>query len=161
MLSTLLRLWFRVFGPPRVLTSDQEGSVSGDFAGAELERLSIIRRPKGSDPEGRHTGTGLAERHIGMTKLAMLKIKAECDIQGLIVEPADIGYEAAMAQNLVLEYGGVTPAMAVFGRHPRGYSEFEDNATMAITGAADNSIELFKQALRLRQFVVLRSASGS
>ena len=154
VLSCLLRLWFRVFGPCRVLTSDQEGSLSGDHAGAELERLSIIRRLKGSDPAGRHTGTGLAERHIGLTKLAMLKIKAECDIQGLIVESGDIAYEAAMAQNLVLEYGGVTPAMAVFGRHPRGFSEFEDNSTTFITGAADNSVELFEQALRLRSFAV-------
>ena len=101
-----------------MLTSDQEGPLSSDHAGAELERLSIIRRLKGSDPEGRHTGTGLVERHIGLTKLAMLKVRAECDIQGLIVEPGGIAYEAAMAQNLVLEYGGTTPCYGCVWQAP-------------------------------------------
>ena len=43
VLAELLRLWFRVFGPPRVLASDQEGSLSGDHAGAKLERAGITR----------------------------------------------------------------------------------------------------------------------
>ena len=116
LLRALLYLWMRIFGPPRTLVSDQEGGIMSDLAGRELERFSIVRRPKGSE-RGKHTGTGGPERHVQLTKLSMLKIRAECDRQGLQVPEEDMAYEAAMAQNLVLEYGRVTPAMAVMSRH--------------------------------------------
>ena len=105
LLRALLYLWMRIFGPPRTLVSDQEGGIMSDLAGRELERFSIVRRPKGSE-RGKHTGTGGPERHVQLTKLSMLKIRAECDRQGLQVPEEDMAYEAAMAQNLVLEHGG-------------------------------------------------------
>ena len=55
-----------------------------------------------------------------------------------------------MAQNLTLEYGGVTPAMAALGGHPQGYYEFEDTTLTSIMGAAESSTEMFENALRAR-----------
>ena len=91
---------------------------------AEFERLSIERKPKGTTAgpaAAQHTGTGLVERHVGLIKLTMLKLKAELDRQGIVCEPNDIAMESAMAHNSTLNYGGVTPAMAVFGILPRGF----------------------------------------
>ena len=52
------RRWISIFGPPSVCISDQEASISGDDVGVNFERLCILRNPKGSDPQGKHTGTG-------------------------------------------------------------------------------------------------------
>ena len=62
----------------------------------------------------------------------------------------DLGNEAAMAQNLTLEYGGVTPCMAALGMHPRGFYEFEDSTMTSVMGAAESSTDMFESALRAR-----------
>jgi hypothetical protein len=49
----------------------------------------------------------------------MLKLKAELDRQGIICEAADNAMASAMAHNFTLNYGGVTPATAVFEILPR------------------------------------------
>ena len=92
--GAFLRCWMRIFGPPRVLGSDQEGGLSSLESAAELERVSAIRRLKVAEVEGRYIGTGLAEIHVKLSRLAMRKIKAECELAGLTVSDEDIGYEA-------------------------------------------------------------------
>ena len=64
--------WISIFGPMACCVSDQEAAMCSDDVATNFERLSILRRPKGSDPEGKHTGTGGIERHIALTKLTML-----------------------------------------------------------------------------------------
>lgn len=62
----------------------------------------LERKPKGTTAGTagkQHTGTGLIERHVGLLKLTMLKIKAELDRQGIVHEVSEIAMEAAMAQN--------------------------------------------------------------
>ena len=105
---------------------------------------------KGSDEAGKHSGTGLVESHIRLSKLSMLKIKAHVTKAGLFVEDEDIGFEAGMAQNLVLGYSGVSPSMAALGLHPRGYYEFEDSSVTGIGNAAANSSDMFENAVRQR-----------
>lgn len=49
-------------------------------AGAEMDSLNISRKPKGTTTgkEGKkHTGTGLAEKHVDLTKNCMNKIHEE------------------------------------------------------------------------------------
>ena len=65
-------------------------------------------------------------------------------MQYAVVRKEDMAYEAAMAQNLVLEYGGVTPAMAVMSRHPRAFYEFEDETITSMCGVNDSTVELFE-----------------
>ena len=72
-----MRGWFRYFGPPKVFLSDQEGALAGDAFAALCDALEVYRWLAGSDPErlkggGKHTSTGLAEKHIDLIKLAML-----------------------------------------------------------------------------------------
>ena len=103
-----------------------------------------MRLPKGSDPEGKHTGTGGIERHVALTKLTLLKLKEELESQNVFMDKEDLGNEAAMAQNLTLEYGGVTPAMAAMGCHPRGFFEFEDATLTSVMGAGETSMDIFE-----------------
>ena len=83
----------------RVLTTDQESSLMSPAAGVEFERLGITRNPKGTtsgEAGKQHTGTGVVERHVGLIKLTMQKMKAECDRQCLVIEDSDIAAEAGM-----------------------------------------------------------------
>ena len=150
ILKGLFRRWISIFGPPMVCVSDQEAAITSDKVATDFERLSIFRRPKGSDPQGKHTGTGGIERHVALTKLTMLKVREELEGQGIVLEMEDLGNEAAMAQNFTIEYGGVTPCMAALGMHPRGFHEFEDATMTSIMGAAESSCDLFENALRAR-----------
>ena len=123
-------------------------------AAIEFERLGITRNPKGTTPgeaSKQHTGTGLVERHVGLLKLTMQKIKAECDRQGITPEYEDIAMEAAMSHNLCLTYGGYTPCMAVYGVLPRSFYVFENLMLTAVSGSQDRDLSVFEEAMRLRQ----------
>ena len=100
------------------------------------DKLRIDRWLAGSDPGhlgrgGKHTSTGLAEKHIDLQKLAMLNMHADCLEQGVQASPADICDECMMAQNTILSYGGVTPATALMGVNPRELEEYESAAQPA------------------------------
>jgi len=120
IMRAILHGWLRYFGPMKQLVSDQEGGVRSDETAITCERFSIHRVLKGSDDTGRHTGTGLAERHIQLIKLAALKTERTCVRQGLDVTYEDIVTEVTMGQNSMLEYGGYSPNQCVFGHNPRG-----------------------------------------
>ena len=83
IMKGLHRRWITIFGPPAVCVSDQEAAICSDSVATNFERLCILRKPKGSDPQGRHTGTGGIERHVALTKLTLLKLKDELDGQGI------------------------------------------------------------------------------
>ena len=52
IMTTLLMSWFRYFGPPKVLKSDQEGGITADDTAKTCERFSIHRALAGSDDTG-------------------------------------------------------------------------------------------------------------
>eukprot|EP00435_Cladocopium_sp_Y103_P008328 s555_g2.t1 len=150
----MLEHWMRYFGPPAALVMDQETSLMSHETGAEFERLNIERKPKGTTAgaaAAQHTGTGLVERHTGLLKLTMLKLKAEMDRQGISCEASDLAMECAMAHNSTLNYGGVTPAMAVLGILPRGFYDDESRGVLATAGALQTDLTVFERAVRIRQ----------
>ena len=150
----LMEHWMRYFGPPASLVMDQEASLMSHDTAAEFERLNIERKPKGTTAGAaakQHTGTGLVERHVGLLKLTMMKLKAELDRQGIVYEISEIAMESAMAHNSTLNYGGVTPAMAVFGILPRGFYDDEAAGLLASAGALQTDLTTFEKALRIRQ----------
>ena len=147
-LTAILKHWLRYFGPMRVLTTDQEGGIKTDDAAQVCDKYSIIRRLKGSYG---HTATGLAERHIELTTSIMLKGKADVEKDGLTeITDEDLAFEAGMAQNIMLEYGGFTPCQCVLGHNPRGYYEFEADTLEAHLGATSLSPDIFEQHMRAR-----------
>lgn len=158
LMQKLLENWMRYFGPPASMIMDQEVSLMSHETAAEFERLSIERKPKGTTAgpaAAQHTGTGLVERHTGLLKLTMLKLKAELDRQAIICETAEIAMESAMAHNSTLNYGGVTPAMAVFGILPRGFYDDEAPGLLAAAEALQSDLTTFEKAVRIRQMPLL------
>ena len=154
IMEVLLKPWIYLFGPPTKIIMDQQVSLMSHESAVEFERLNITRVPKGTTSghaAAQHTGTGLVERHVDLIKLTMLKLQAEMTRQGLTLEDSEISGEAAMAHNLTLNYGGVTPAMCVFGTLPRGFYESDGRGIMSATGALQTDLSTFERALRIRQ----------
>lgn len=154
LLSRLLDRWIRYFGPMGKLVMDQQTSLMGHDVGGEFERLGISRKPKGTtsgDAAKQHTSTGLVERHIGLIKITIKKIKAELERQSLTYDLGEIASEAAMAQNMTMSYHGVTPSMAVFGVPPRDFYEHDNTGILAVTGALQTDLSTFERAMRIRQ----------
>ena len=148
--KVMLLNWFRYFGPPKVLRSDQEGGIRSEEFAQVCDRFSIHRQLAGSDDTGQHTQTGLPEKHIQLVKLSSLKCQHQCEAQGLNIDKEDIVVECAMSQNFQLEYGGFTPAQGVIGHNPRGLYETGTNSITAHSGAADSSPDYFESYLRMR-----------
>ena len=148
--QAMLRAWFRYFGPPKCIKFDQEGGVRADDFAVVRDRYSMHRPLGGSDDSGKHTVTGLAERHIGLIKTSALKCKATAAKQGLDVPDEDIVFECTMCQNFMLEYGGFTPLQRLQGQNPRGFFDHGTNSTLAIDGARDTTPDTFESYLRLR-----------
>ena len=154
LLKTFYEQWIYVFGPPERLVMDQQMSLMGHEAAAEFERLGISRCPRGTTAghgSDQHTGTGIVERHVQLVKLTMYKLKAELQRQGMQPSRAELSQESAMAHNLTLCYGGVTPAMAVFGVLPREFYNPESDHVLNTSGAADTDLTVFERAMRIRQ----------
>ena len=135
-----------------------ESSLMSHQAGKELERFGIERVPKGTTAgpaAAQHTGTGLAERHIGFVEITMAKLEAELDRQGIAIEIDDLRRGAATAQNSSLNYGGATPAMCVFGILPRPYFQDDTDHVTDMTGALQTDVTPFERAIRVRQLALL------
>ena len=139
--KTFMTGWFRFFGPPVILTVDQEGSLKGDELGMLCDRFRIQRRLVGSDGSSnadksgsKHTQTGLVERHIGLVKSTALKMHADYLEQGM---PTDkdakivILHETSMAHNSLFVINGVSPNMGIFGQLPREFEDVENPTPLA------------------------------
>ena len=160
--SALMRGWMRYFGPMRTLVSDQETSVMSVEAGSECQRLGIRRQPAGTTTgaQGKqHSTTGLVEKHIDLTKLTMLKLKAEAERWGIEIEKEELAAEAAMAQNLTISYGGYSPTTMVFGVLPRGYLDPEGEI-YGDEGQLNPTESTFERSLRLRQIALQASQAA-
>ena len=154
LMSCMLQSWIYLFGPPARLVLDQQPALMGHEAAAEFERLGMERVPKGTTRghgADQHTGTGLAERHVQLIKLTMMKLQAELQRQGLNPEPLELGQESAMAHNQTLNYGGVTPCMSVFGILPRGFYDPESPGVLSMDGSTQRDVTVFERAMRIRQ----------
>lgn len=154
LMEVLFNSWIYLFGPPSRIIMDQQVALMSHETGAEFERLGITRSPRGTTAgkgSDQHTGTGLAERHVGLMKLTMWKVKAELNRQGIVVEDSEVAKESAMAQNLTINYHGATPAMSVFGTLPRGFYNPDSEGTMSVSGSLQTDLTVFERAMRIRQ----------
>ena len=154
LLNCLMQIWIYMFGPPERVVMDQQVGLMSHEAGAEFERLNMERCPRGTTSghgANQHTGTGIVERHVQLMKLTMYKLRAELQRQGMDPEPRELSQESAMAHNITLSYGGVTPTMAVFGALPRRFYDTESRGLLNSAGAMQTDLTVFERAMRIRQ----------
>ena len=94
------------------------------------------------------------EKHVELSKIAMMKAKAEAERQGLDVDEKDLAAEASFAQNATINLGGYTPHMMVTGTMPMPFYDIDAPGIQAVTGATQSSQSVFERALRLRQIAL-------
>ena len=105
LLTAFKKAWIFLLGPPRRLVLDQQVSLMSHETAAEFEGLSIERAPRGATQghgAEQHTGAGLVERHVGLMKLTMYKLRAELQRQGLAPENEEIAQESCVAHNVTI-----------------------------------------------------------
>ena len=116
-----------------------------------MDRYTIKREFAGTDPnKEQKTTTGLVESHIRMTKSIALKNEVMAKKEGLDISKETLVYEATMAQNLLLNFNGSTPANALLGYTPRDFYDSDSATTMAHKGALEISPDTFESNVRMR-----------
>ena len=70
---------------------------------------------------------------------------ADCKEQGETASAGEICAECMMAANILLSYGGCTPAQAVLGVNPRDLSEFDSGAP-----SSQSNDDYLERSIRLR-----------
>lgn len=150
-LQCMNEIWIRFFGPMDTFASDQEGSLTSDLAGTTMDRYTIMRDFAGTHPNREQkTITGLVEPHVRMTKSIVIKNAVMAAKEGLDIIKETLVYEATMAQNLLLNFSGSTPASALLGNTPRDVYDSDSATTMARNGALEMSPDTFESNIRMR-----------
>ena len=72
----------------------------------------------------------------------------------LSVTIGDLARECVMSHNISLNYGGVTPSMAVFGVIPRPFYQDDSSGITSLTGGLQTDVTPFEKALRIRQLAL-------
>ena len=113
LLSALQTSWFKLYGPPRALVSDQEGGLTGPEAAAWLEarEVSLITRAKNQHAD-------MVERHHEILRKQIHLLQSHTLNEGLRASFSAILSEATFAKNVLFNVGGASPYEAVYGRTP-------------------------------------------
>ena len=98
LIPALIEEWFRLFGPPTTIISDQEGGLCSEEAAIAFERWHVSFRPK---PLGTHAY--IAERHNDILRRQWLHIKTQAEMEGLTISPGENLSEALFAKNVMLQ----------------------------------------------------------
>ena len=114
LVRAMLDIWIRLWGPMQYLLSDQEGGLLTNESTPFFSRMCINRLLVGKDGA---TTKGLVERHIALTKLAMLKLYSAMNKDCMKVDLHMLSQEVCMSQNLLLDYNGGTPQQAFTGQY--------------------------------------------
>ncbi len=90
-LHSLMGNLLQFFGPMEYFVSDQEGAITSDMVGMAVHRYSIKRLFVGV---GGHTGTGLVDSHIRLTKWTAYKLRADAKKEGMEITDKVLVQEA-------------------------------------------------------------------
>ena len=137
--DAFMKTWVGIFGPPKKLVCDQGTNLASKEMAEWCDRLNIERILGGAEPNkpGRHSLTGLVEKHIDLVKMTMSKMFADLADSRQEVDVSLLLTEACMGHNTLLTFSGVIPICAVLGQPPRDYT---DAASPALTDQDPNSL---------------------
>ena len=114
VLPAIEHIWFRVYGVPGYIVSDQEGALFSDEGADWADRWVTDLRSK---PKGAHAH--VTERRNEMLRQQYHRLRSQAHNEGLNVTKQQLLDESLLACNTVLSVHGVSPYEALFGRQPR------------------------------------------
>ena len=153
ILGGIVQIWFRMYGPPKVIISDHEGALLSEEASIWAERWSTSIRPK---PVGSHAQ--IVERHHEIIRRAWHAIKSQCSSEGLVVSNEDMLAEVVFSKNAMIVVHGQTPYQALIGRTPSILAEFEVPGCSVIS---DDYGVHSRHVIRLREISIQNMIEGT
>ena len=132
--------WLRLFGPPAVVLSDQEGGLMSDLAGEWFDKRGIQLLFR-----AREQHCGMVERHNEILRRQLHVLEDQSNAEGLAIPFTTILSEAVFAKNAMFQCGNATPYEAVFGRTPPLLATIGEESGEGITD---------RDAARIRQLAV-------
>ena len=102
--------WFKFYGFPRTLETDQESGLLSIRAKewCQNRNINLKERPK-------HGHAQLVERHHRVLRETYLKIMWQCEQEGIPITMKEALAEAVIVKNSMITIHGYTPTQAVFG----------------------------------------------
>ena len=151
IIDAVTNSWFRHFGPPQLIVSDQEGGLVSEDAAIWSERWGTSFRFK---PKGSHAS--VVERHHQILRDQMHKLLAQAKLEKLTIVPSQMISEAVYAKNILTSVHGVSPYVALYGRYPVILKEMENSGL----SQDDDSIGPYKHSTRLREMALASIVEG-
>ncbi|CAK0873269.1 unnamed protein product [Prorocentrum cordatum] len=100
VLPAITHIWFRVHGPPKFITSDQEGALFSDEGAIWADRWKVDLRPK---PKGAHAH--VIERRNDLLRTQYHRVRSQAN-EGIRVSKEELLDESLLAMNTLLSSGG-------------------------------------------------------
>ena len=110
VLPAIVHMWFRVYGPPKFIVSDQEGALFSDEGAIWVERWKVALRPKAKQAHAH-----VIERRNEMLRQQYHRNRGQAREEGLKVTKEEILDESVLALNCIVSVHGSTPNSALFG----------------------------------------------
>ena len=120
VLSAIVDMWFRIWGPPKLLISDGEGALDSEEGGVFCERWGCQRKLKAP---GQHAH--MIERHHELLRQQVHRVGDQAQKEGLHLKFGDILAESVFAKNAMIQVHGWTPYQALLGRTPHMLADIE------------------------------------
>jgi len=146
ILDALASIWFRIFGTPKRLVSDQEGALNSDAARTFATRwnFELVLRP-------RKAHARMIERHNELLRQQLHRVEGQLQREGIALPPHIILAETLLAKNVMLSVHGASPQKAVFGQTLPMLRDFEPETDTAFDDDADGIPGCSRHVNRLRE----------
>ena len=156
ILTAITQCWFRLFGSPNEIVTDQEGAMTSEAAVAWSEHWHCALK---FVPKGSHAHT--VERHHEILRDCLHKIEDQCKTEGIAVNKEHILSEATFAKNAFVQIQGQSPYTAVLGRIPNLLLELEGNSSSAVIDSSGNIQGVNRHVTRLREIALQAIVEGT
>ena len=156
ILAAIVHVWFRVFGPPKRIVSDQEGALNSDAGRAWATRwnVELVLRP-------RKAHARMVERHNELLRSQLHRVEGQLAREGLALPPVATLDECFLAKNVMLSVHGVSPYQAVLGRTPNMLREFEPLSETAVDDEDSGIQGVSRNVNRLREAAIHSIVRGT
>jgi len=121
VLHAISKIWIKLFGPMKILKTDQEGAIAHEAGAIFCEHHGIHRVLLAVGQHASHV-----ERHHEILRQLINKIHAQSQLEGIPSSIETIVDEAVFAKNALTQIGGETPYRALLGRTPNLLTEFQE-----------------------------------
>ena len=113
IMEAMKKIWFKLYGYPSTLISDQEGAVVATDSAAHLEHnhCKLLLRAKGQH-------ANMVERHHEILRDQLRRLEDQATADGLKCGFEAILSEATLSKNCLVSVGGRSPYEAIYGRTP-------------------------------------------